>query len=90
MNTIKEFNNDLLKRKEMVVVKEYESNPGFEKVRSDVTQKFKVDADTISIKKIDNNFGSNNFNIELFIYNSADDLKKVETRNRKKKGDKKK
>ncbi|MDP4039585.1 MAG: hypothetical protein Q8P57_03330 [Candidatus Pacearchaeota archaeon] len=89
MKVIKEFRNDLLKRNEIEVAKNYESNPGFEKVMAEVSSQFKSDADRISIKKISNGFGSNEFIINLLIYDSSDDLKRIETRNRKKKGDKK-
>tara|TARA_Y100000310_G_C20659652_1_gene803993 strand:- start:268 stop:534 length:267 start_codon:yes stop_codon:yes gene_type:complete len=84
MNVIKEFKNDLLKRKELEVSGDYDSNPGYERVKEDLSKELKVDAGNISIKRLVNEFGSNEFVIELFIYDSAEDMEKIEKRNKKK------
>lgn len=88
MKVVKEFRNDLLKRKELELVETCDCNPGFEKVKTDVADQFSVEPETIIIRKVCNSFGSKEFNIELFIYDSVEAQKKIEVRNRKKKGKK--
>jgi ribosomal protein S24E len=89
MNIKKEFRNDLLKRKEFRISREFDSNPGYEKVKQEISDELKIDPGVIFVKKLWNSFGSNNFIIELFVYDSVEDMNNIEVRNKKKKGDKK-
>lgn len=84
MEIKKDFKNNLLNRREVEVVQDYDSNPGFERVKKEVSEKFKVDLDRIAIKNIISNFGSDSFVVDFFIYDSAEDMK-IEFRNKKKK-----
>jgi len=85
METKKKFRNDLLKRNEIVIVNEYDSNPGFEKTKSDLASGLKVDAENIVIRRVGSHFGSNEFVVEAFVYDSPEDLAKVEPKKKEKK-----
>ncbi len=85
MDITKENRNDLLKRKEFEVVETAAATPNYIKAKEEIAHKFKVEADRIAIKGIKSSFGSNKFVIEFYIYDSLDDFKKLEVRNRKKK-----
>ena len=90
MNILKEFKNSLLKRKEVKVSQEYESNPGFNKALQDIAKHFKVQEDFIVINKLESNFGTNEFLIEAFIYNSLKDKERIEPKKKEKMEDKNK
>lgn len=85
METLKETNNKLLKRKEVIVKEKYDSNPGFAKATQDIATKFKAQEEAIAIKKINSKFGTNNFEIEAFIYNTVEDKAKIEPKPKEKK-----
>lgn len=78
MNVTKEFRNNLLKRKEMVLELEDSSNPGMKKVSSEVAKKLGVSEDCIVVKKLNSGFGSKKFLAEVFVYDSADEKVKIE------------
>jgi len=85
MNVIKEFKNNLLKRKEIEILGSYESNPGFEKVKKDIAAHFKTPEDLIVIKNVKGSFGSNELLINFLVYNSANDKEKIEPKKKEKK-----
>ena len=85
MNITKEFQNKLLKRKEVSFTLEESGNPGFEKVKKLVADNFKVSEDVVAVKVINSKFGRNEFYIEAFIYGSADDKNAVEPKVKEKK-----
>jgi len=85
MKVVEEFDNKLLGRKELKVAKTYDSNPGKEKVTQDIIKNFKTDEVNFVIKSIKNSFGSNEFVIEVFIYDSEELKKKYEPRKKEKK-----
>ena len=85
MNAVKDFRNELLKRREIIVEKQYPSNPGFATAKKDVAQHFKASEDCVVIRSIMGNFGSDVFNIDARIYDSVDALQKVEPKPRVKK-----
>lgn len=85
MEIIKEFRNNLLRRREIKVIKGYDSNPGFEKVKEDISKKFNESPEKVFVKNIISKFGKSSFFIDFFIYDSAEDMKSVEVRNKKKK-----
>lgn len=80
MKIITDFNNTLLKRREVKVIMEAPSNPGFEKALNLVAQQFKVNEDTIVIKTLKSKFGRDTFLIDAFIYDSTKDKFLIEPR----------
>ncbi len=85
MNAIKDFRNELLKRREIVVQKKYISNPGFVTAKKDIAECFKASEDCIVIRNVLGNFGSDVFNIDARIYDSLENLQKVEPKPKMKK-----
>lgn len=80
MNVIKDFRNSLLKRKELIISIDAESNPGFGKVKQECVDYFSATADNIVVKSIKGNFGRRNFVAEVFVYDSVEDKNKIEPR----------
>ncbi len=85
MEIITDFKNNLLNRKEVVFSIDSAKNPGLAKVREDCSKHFNAEADRIAVKKISSNFGSKEFLIEAYIYDSAADKLKVEPKPKPKK-----
>ena len=85
MNVLKEFENNLLKRNEVLVSEEYEVNPGIEKVTEEISKKFNADKEQIVVRRIISEFGKHLFKIEAFIYDSVEDKLKVEPKPKEKK-----
>jgi len=85
MDILNETKNELLKRREILVALESESNPGLENSKKSLAEKFKAEFDSIAVKHIKNNFGTNEFLIEAFIYESQADKEKIEPRIKPKK-----
>jgi len=88
MNIKKEFKNNLLKRIELEFDYESDSNPGYEGVKKVVSEKYKADEGLIVVKKVSGNFGSNEFNVIVFIYENSDAMKKAEPKPKEKGGKK--
>ena len=76
--------NDLLKRREIRVVLDSESNPGFENAKKSIAEKFKIDADLIVVRAVRSQFGRNNFLVDSVIYDSVEDKNKIEPKKREK------
>jgi ribosomal protein S24E len=85
MNTIKDTKNSLLNRRELKVVVQSESNPGFAKALELIAEKFKSAIDTIVVNNVKGKFGRNTFLIDAFVYNSSADKTKVEQKPKVKK-----
>ena len=68
MNVIKDFNNDLLKRREIEISFISDTNPGFEKFEKEIPEKFKVDGDCVVIQNVKSGFGRNEFIVKVLIY----------------------
>ena len=85
MKPIKDFRNDLLKRKEVLFSINADTNPGSVKMQQECAHHFKVEAENVVVKKLWNNFGSKEFFIEAFIYDSIDDKQKIEAKQKSKK-----
>lgn len=88
MRAIREFHNPLLKRKEIIVGKEYDTNPGFSQSGKDVAAHFKVSEDVVVVRRVGSSFGSNEFVIDFFIYDSVKDKENIEPKKKGKKGEK--
>jgi len=89
MNTVRDFRNDLLNRKEIVLSIDSDSNPGYARMQQECADHFKVEQERIVIKKVWNNFGSRKFFVEVFLYDSVSDKDKTEVKPKVKKEAKK-
>lgn len=85
MNIVKDFRNELLKRRDVVVQKKYSSNPGFVTAKKDVAEHFKASEECVVICNVMGAFGSDIFSIDARIYDSLEILQKVEPKPRIKK-----
>ncbi len=85
MKVLKDFNNELIHRRELSFIIQSQSNPGFQKVYSIVSEHFKANIEIIVIKKIAGNFGSRDFLIDAYIYNSVEDKNRFEPKAKQKK-----
>lgn len=78
MNITKKHRNALLKRHEISAVLLEKANPGSAQARSMLAAELKVAEELIALKKLRNTFGSNEFQIEAFVYDSLADLQRIE------------
>jgi len=85
MKIVNETRNELLKRKEILFILEEESNPGYGKSKKYLSDKMKVSDENIVIKTLKNNFGNKEFIVEAYIYDSKEDLSKIEPKKKEKK-----
>ena len=75
---IKQIENKLLKRKEVIFEIESESNPGLSKIKSEIAQLTKSQEDLVVIKSLKSSFGNKKFLAEALVYNSLEDKNKIE------------
>ena len=80
MKEIENFKNSLLKRREVKVIVESPSNPGFTNALKTISEKFKSQEDSIAVKAVKSKFGRNTFLIDAFIYDSPKDKEMIEPR----------
>lgn len=85
MRILEDNKNSLLKRREIKFVMESVSNPGFENSKNVLAEKVKTEKENIAIKFIKNNYGTRDFVIEAFIYDSKQDREKIEPKVKEKK-----
>ncbi|MEK6850500.1 MAG: hypothetical protein AABX85_02915 [Nanoarchaeota archaeon] len=85
MKVITDFRNDLLKRREVKVIVESQSNLGFQNSLSTTAQQFKAKEEVIVVKAVKSKFGRNTFLIEAYIYDSVKDKDSIEPRKKIKK-----
>lgn len=78
MKILRDFKNNLLKRKEIEAELESESNPEFTAISKMVAEHFKAKEGVIAVKKIGSRFGDNKFRINAFIYDSAEAKSAIE------------
>ena len=78
MNITKKHRNALLKRHEISALLLENSNPGIAKARSMLAAELNVAEELIALRALKNTFGSNEFNIEAFVYDSLADLQRIE------------
>jgi ribosomal protein S24E len=81
-----ELRNDLLKRKEVQIVIRSEKNPGLSAAKEFAVKKFNAENDCVAVKFLRNNFGRKDFLAEIFIYDNAQDMMRIEPKQKKKKG----
>lgn len=77
--------NFLLGRKEVLFEMTSEKNPTFEEAKGEIAKELKVDKDLVVIRKIQGNFGKDSFSVEASIYDSKENLEKVEGKKEEKK-----
>lgn len=85
MKTLYDFKNGLLKRRELIVNLKSESNPGMQGAIKAIAAGFKSEEDKVAVKKIDSQFGSDNFIITAFIYDSVESKTRIEPKIKQKK-----
>ena len=85
MSTQKNFRNTLLKRKEIEMLVDSISNPGFQKATELVAAETKAAPETIALKAVRGNFGTHQFLIEAFVYDSVQDKDLIEPKKKVKK-----
>ncbi len=85
MNIILDSHNKLLHRRDVIVSKQFASNPGFAVAKESVVTHFKAPSDCVVILAIRGGFGSSLFTIEARIYDSTEQLHAVEPRPKVKK-----
>jgi ribosomal protein S24E len=86
MNIIKDFRNELLNRREVQLLFNAESNPGFEDTKKKLAEKFKANEENIVVNNVLSKFGSNSFFIEALLYDSKEHKEKIEPKKKKKNG----
>lgn len=90
MQTTKNIKNDLLKRHEIVFILESDKNPSFDEMRKKISEDFKKKEEAIDVYGVKGSFGSSNFKINAYIYDSKEDLDKAKQLTQKQKGEIKK
>ena len=85
MKIIQDIKNNLLKRREIKLVMNADSNPGFEGAKKAVLSQIKTPEENIAIKFVKNNFGTKEFLIEVFVYDSVEDKMRIEQKPKVKK-----
>ena len=78
MKIMKDLQNKLLNRREVQVVMESSSNPGFEGAKKIIGDNFKAKEEMIAVKKVKGKFGRDTFLVDAFIYDSVRDKERIE------------
>jgi len=76
MKIEKQKRNDLLERKEILLLIESKTTSSKEEIKEELSKKLKKEKQNIVINKIDQKFGSNKFDVDIFVYDSYEGLKK--------------
>ena len=85
MKIVKDFSNSLLKRREIEIVLDSESNPNFNEMKKKIVGKFEVPEERVVVKKIDGCFGRREFIVDVFIYYDEASKKAIEPKKKEKK-----
>ena len=83
MEITKEFRNNMLKRTEISLTLESAKNPNFDEMKKDIAKHFKKSEEAVDVRNIYGSFGSSEFVIDAYVYDSAEDLKKAEQKTQK-------
>jgi len=75
--------NELFKRNEIVFKLNAEKTPSFEEMRKMISEQVKKPEENIDAYNIKGNFGLKQFNINAYVYDSKEDLKKAEQKTQK-------
>lgn len=87
MKVIQELKNPFLKRKEIVFSLEANSVPSKAELVSLLAKEFKMPEESIAIKKVESRFGSKEFKIIAYAYDSVQDKIFIEPKVKKKKSE---
>ena len=82
---IKEEENPLFKRKEIVIMVKSEITPSSIQAIEFIAKKLSVNAENVKIKKIAGKFGAKEFLVRANVYLSKEDLDKTEIKPKEKK-----
>ena len=78
MEIVKDFDNKLLNRKEVIAKFDGDgATPARSAVRKDIAKKLKVDEKLIIINKISSHFGGTDVSVKANVYGDAETLNKV-------------
>jgi len=80
MKIINQKENHLFGRKEVYAELQVETTPKKQDVEKLISEKFGVPGENIEVKKISGKFGSKNFGITAFVYDSKKLKEEVESR----------
>lgn len=69
--------NELFKRQELVLIVKGNKNPGFAGARKQISEKIGKPEENIDIRKVNCRFGQSEFKVEAHIYNSKEELEKI-------------
>ncbi len=83
---LNERKNALFGRNEIEMSLEAETSPSHEEVQKLVSEKISSPIENLAIKKISNRFGSNNFIVKVFVYDSEEQKNKIEPKLKERKG----
>lgn len=86
MNILSELSNSLLHRREVQAVYQGQGNPGYAHVQKMLAEKLGSGEDVIVVKRLTNPYGSSEFLIEAFVYESSSHKEKFEPKPKAKKG----
>ena len=75
---LKDLRNNVLKRREMEILLVNRGNPGFIITKDLISHRLKVSRENIVMNHINGEFGRNEFVIDAFIYDSKEDLERIE------------
>ena len=78
ISILRDFQNNLLKRREINAIIKSEKNPGYDNVRKNIAEHFKAGEELIVLNNVRGKFGSRDFFIDSFIYDSVEDKEKIE------------
>jgi ribosomal protein S24E len=94
MKVISDFRNELLKRRELSLSLNFESNPGFDNAKKIVAEEFKSVESLIVVTNVLSKYGSDLFQVKAYVYDTDAARKKIlhnkEVKDSKKKESKKK
>lgn len=80
MKVVKDFRNELLKRREVELVITSEKNPGIKASSKSIADNFKANEEAIVVKRVVSRFGRDSFSVEAFIYDSIEEKNRIEPR----------
>ncbi len=86
MNITHDTNNPLLHRREIKGLYPSASNPGYTAVQKILAESTGVADTMVVVKRISNAYGSSDFLIEAFVYDSLESLQKFEPKPKAAKG----
>jgi ribosomal protein S24E len=90
MKIIEKKENPLLSRTELLAEITFEkATPSNEEIKKQIASELKTDENLVVVKNIDTHFGSMNATVIAFVYNSKEDIEKIEPKPKEKKGAKK-